>query len=161
MGFRIRVRKSRRSGEAPAGMHQNGRGEHENFEYLEIKCQSLHKLAGMEKSSLQVCNTSPSLFCVVAQWAVLLLQDPSYMESHKKEKKIFRSGIELSCFLHQKMSFPMNEIELYPLIKKEIFLQFSCSVVCDSLRPHGLQHARPPCPSPTPRVYSYSCPLSQ
>ena len=31
----------------------------------------------------------------------------------------------------------------------------------DALRPHGLQHARPPCPSPTPRVYSNSCPLSQ
>ena len=31
----------------------------------------------------------------------------------------------------------------------------------DSLRPHEPQHARPPCPSPTPRVYSNSCPLSQ
>ena len=31
----------------------------------------------------------------------------------------------------------------------------------DSLLPHGLQHARPPCPSPTPGVYSNSCPLSQ
>ena len=31
----------------------------------------------------------------------------------------------------------------------------------DSLQPHGLQHARPPCPSPTPRVCSNSCPLSQ
>ena len=30
----------------------------------------------------------------------------------------------------------------------------------DSLRPHGLQHARPPCPSPTPGVYSDSCPFS-
>ena len=39
--------------------------------------------------------------------------------------------------------------------------QFSCSVVSDSLRPHGLQHARPPCPSPTPGVYPNSCPLSQ
>ena len=39
-------------------------------------------------------------------------------------------------------------------------IQFS-SVVSDSLRPHGLQHTRPPCPSPTPRVYSNSCPLSQ
>ena len=39
-------------------------------------------------------------------------------------------------------------------------LQFSCSVVSDSLRPHGLQHAKPLCPSPTPRVYSNSCPLS-
>ena len=32
---------------------------------------------------------------------------------------------------------------------------------CPTLRPHGLQHARPPCPSPTPRVYSNSCPLSR
>ena len=38
--------------------------------------------------------------------------------------------------------------------------QFSRSVVSDSLWPHGLQHARPPCPSPTPRVYSNSCPSS-
>ena len=35
-------------------------------------------------------------------------------------------------------------------------VQFSCSVVSGSLRPHGLQHARPPCPLPTPRVYSNS-----
>ena len=39
-------------------------------------------------------------------------------------------------------------------------VQFSRSVVCDSLRPHGLQHTRPPCSSPTPGVYSNSCPLS-
>ena len=32
---------------------------------------------------------------------------------------------------------------------------------CPTLRPHGLQHARLPCPSPTPRVYSNSCPSSQ
>ena len=40
-------------------------------------------------------------------------------------------------------------------------VQFSCSVVFDSLRPHELQHARPPCPSPTPGVHSDSCPSSQ
>ena len=40
-------------------------------------------------------------------------------------------------------------------------VQFSCSVMSDSLWPHGLQHARSPCPSPTPGVYSNSCPLSQ
>ena len=40
-------------------------------------------------------------------------------------------------------------------------VQFSCSVVSNSLWPHGLQHARPPCPSPTPGAYSNSCPLSQ
>ena len=40
-------------------------------------------------------------------------------------------------------------------------VQSSHSVVSDSLWPHGLQHTRPPCPSPTPRVDSNSCPLSQ
>ena len=40
-------------------------------------------------------------------------------------------------------------------------VQFSCSVMSDSLRPHELQHARPPCPSPTPGVYSDSHPSSQ
>ena len=40
-------------------------------------------------------------------------------------------------------------------------VQFSHLVVSDSLWPHGQQHARPPCPSPTPRAYSNSCPLHQ
>ena len=39
-------------------------------------------------------------------------------------------------------------------------VQFSRSVVSDSLWPHELQHARPPCPSPTPRVYPNPCPSS-
>ena len=39
-------------------------------------------------------------------------------------------------------------------------VQFSCSVVSNSLRPHGLQHTRPPCPSSIAWVYSNSCPLS-
>ena len=40
-------------------------------------------------------------------------------------------------------------------------VQFSCSVTFNSLQPHGLQYTRPPCPSPTPGVYSNSCPLSR
>ena len=40
-------------------------------------------------------------------------------------------------------------------------VHFSRSVVSDSLRPHESQHARPPCPSPTPGAYPNSCPLSQ
>ena len=39
-------------------------------------------------------------------------------------------------------------------------VQFSRSVMSDSLLPHGLQHAKPPCPSLTPVVYSNSCPVS-
>ena len=40
-------------------------------------------------------------------------------------------------------------------------IQFSRSVMSNSLRPNGLYHARPPCPSPTPWVYPNSCPSSQ
>ena len=41
------------------------------------------------------------------------------------------------------------------------FSSVQSSVVLDSLRPHGLQHTRPPCPSSTPGAYPNSCPLSQ
>ena len=55
---------------------------------------------------------------------------------------------------------------LFPFYRRRIFysissVQFSCSVVSNSLRPQGLQHASPRCPSPTPRAYPNSCPLSQ
>ena len=56
---------------------------------------------------------------------------------------------------------------VYLLIWKEVqhlllvySVQFSCLVVSDSLQSHGLQHARLPCPSPSPRACSNSCPLS-
>ena len=51
--------------------------------------------------------------------------------------------------------------ERWPAARCISSVQFSHSVVSDSLWPHGLQHARPPCPSPTLGVYSDSSPLSQ
>jgi len=47
------------------------------------------------------------------------------------------------------------------LSNKITSVQFSHSVVSNSLRPHELQHARPPCPPPTPRDHSNSCPSSR
>ena len=44
--------------------------------------------------------------------------------------------------------------------RASLLAQFSCSLMSDSLRCHGLQHTRRPCPSPTAGVYSNSCPLS-
>ena len=46
-------------------------------------------------------------------------------------------------------------------IPQQSSVQFSRSVVSDSLQPHELQHARPPCLSPTPGVYPNSCPSSR
>ena len=44
---------------------------------------------------------------------------------------------------------------------KAALLLFSCSVISNSLQPQGMQHTSLPCPSPSPGVCSYSCPLSQ
>ena len=52
------------------------------------------------------------------------------------------------------------QVFLFLSLFSSIPVQFSCSVVSNSLQPHGMQHARPPCPIPTPRGYSDSCPLS-
>ena len=70
-----------------------------------------------------------------------------------------------SFSLNQKAWGPM-ELLVYILVWKPTgtrpcSVQFSRSVVSDSLQPHGLRHARSPCPSPTPGVYSNSCPLSR
>ena len=55
----------------------------------------------------------------------------------------------------------LNLYKTYPLIfAVYTSVQFSRSVMSDSLRPHEPQHTRPPCPSPIPAVYSNSCPLS-
>ena len=50
--------------------------------------------------------------------------------------------------------------KLWYIYTMEYSVQFNCSVVSDSLQPHASQHARPSCPSPSPRVYPNSCPLS-
>ena len=50
---------------------------------------------------------------------------------------------------------------IFCLILKKVKVKLSRSVVSNSLRSHGLQHARLPCPSPTPRAFSNSCPSCQ
>ena len=57
-------------------------------------------------------------------------------------------------------SFTVHLI-LFPALAYISSVQFSHSVVSNSLRPHESQHARPRCPSPNPRVHSDSCPLSR
>ena len=68
-------------------------------------------------------------------------------------------GLELLVlFVCFQMLF--NQRYGYPILKNRS-VQFSCSVMSDSLWPHGLQQAKLPCPSPTPGACSNSCPLSQ
>ena len=67
------------------------------------------------------------------------------------------------CSAFQKSSFPFPFVNSYfktHLGQDDLSVQFSHSVMSDSLQTHGLQSARLNCPSPTPEAYSNSCPLS-
>ena len=76
--------------------------------------------------------------------------------SYRREKK---TKVEAwGSMFFKNHCYNRNNLELgCPIEKTSVW--FSRSVMSDSLQPHGLQHARPPCPSPTPGVYSNSCPL--
>ena len=67
-------------------------------------------------------------------------------------------ALEIVWLIAFQWFFPYSCGDFFPCMHKSV--QFSHSVVADCLWPHGLQHARPPCPSPTPGVYSNTCPLS-
>ena len=75
----------------------------------------------------------------------------------------FRNSFPAS-FLHV-LENPISQYNVpskppFPIaLKSHLSVQFSCSVMSDSLRPHGLWHARFPCPSRTPGAYSNSCPV--
>ena len=66
-----------------------------------------------------------------------------------RSKNIWTRPWHLSLLLQYNAEVPFSSV------------QFSRSVVSDSLQPHGLQHTGLPCPSPTPGVYSNTCPLSR
>ena len=72
-------------------------------------------------------------------------------------------GILKSLLQHHSLKASILQGSGFFMIQLSQFssVQFSSSVVSDNLWPHGLEHARPPCPKPTPRVYSNSCPQSQ
>ena len=68
---------------------------------------------------------------------------------------VWKYFLPLCCFSYHSLNTFMQRTVLISL------LQFSCSVMSDSLWPYGLQHARLPCLSPTPGAYSNSCPSSR
>ena len=85
----------------------------------------------------------------------------------RKDSRSFLSKGKKACENNlEDLTFDNDKNFSYSALQENIIVlatsvQFSCSVVSDSLQPHELQHARPPCPSPTPRVHSNSCPLSR
>ena len=87
-------------------------------------------------------------------WSGVPLPSPIIVAIHLKTNKpkesyVIVSNIGILDWMTMKYDFFFSSV------------QFNRSVVSDSLRPHGLQHARLPCPLPTPKACSNSCPLSQ
>ena len=80
--------------------------------------------------------------------------------NNKRWKGWEEKGTLLHCWWECKLIQPLWKT-VWKLLKqlgiKPPSVQFSCSVMSNSLRPHELQHARPPCPSPTPGGHSDSC----
>jgi len=88
-----------------------------------------------------------------------LLSEVSWTDTENKEKRTLTDMAQQNCWVES----PSNAIFLHNYLNVPILfssVRFSHSVISDSLRPHGPQHTRPPCPSPTPGVYPNSCPLS-
>ena len=83
-----------------------------------------------------------------------------YLAMKKKEIKLFAVAWVDPMALEIVILSEVSQIEedKYQIISLISSVQFSRSVVSNSLRPHEFQHARPPCPSPSPRVHSNSHP---
>ena len=142
------------------------------FKWMDIKIEERH-LSSIKLEKYTIC------ICVLSLSHVRLFQPHVLFTAHQSPlsmgfpKQEYWSGLP----------FPPPEDLPNPEIKPEIScinrwilyhwatwealwfcissVQFCRSVVYNSLQPHGLQHARLPCPSPTPGAYSNSCPLSQ
>ena len=104
-------------------------------------------------SSVKLVDSNLQNFCIHVDFCLVPL--PLIMSGVLEPPLLYLNYVSLpSILLFLSRIFRGSVVECVNSV------QFSCSVVSDSLRPHGLQHSRPPCPSPTPRVYSNSSPLS-
>ena len=97
-----------------------------------------------------------------------LAKEPEIFESMSAYKNCqAKSAIKVvhfeSTLYYMKREYCKSSLEDNPALNPVLvsLAQFSSSVMSDSLQPHGLQHTRPPCPSPNPRACWNSCPLSR
>ena len=95
----------------------------------------------------------------------LTYEHENYVKLNLKEISLNILCKEKPYFVWKYSNYYRNMNAYFLSLKFHLFffssVQFSRSVVSESLRPHELQHTRPPCPSPTPRVHPNSCPSSQ
>ena len=90
-----------------------------------------------------------------------LLADQGTLKSLLQHHSSKASILQHSAFFIVQLSHPYMTTEKTIALTQFSSVQFSHSVMSDSLQPHKPQHTRPPCPSPTPRVYPNTRPLSR
>ena len=130
---------------SPPGSSVHGIFQARVLEWIAI---SFSRGSSPPRNRTRVSHIADRRFTVWAYWIFIV----ESLEHTIKEKMVDRVPI-----LHN----DNNQLMAVFLSSEFSSLQFSCSLMSDSLRPHGPQHARPPCPSPTPGIYPNSCPLSQ
>ena len=81
-----------------------------------------------------------------------------YLLSHLNNFSNYLTKVK--TYWEAELAYIVKKAIQWPIIKEDSVQFSSVSQSCPTLRPHGLQHAKLPCPSPTPRAYSNSCPLS-
>ena len=104
------------------------------------------------------CIFTKALWIVHLKWMNFMVCELNLCKSAKKSKIAMNSFACLSIHIYNVTHVSCENCWVKHTCSS---VQLSHSVVSDSLRPHGPQHTRLPCPSPTPGVYSNSCLLSR
>ena len=107
----------------------------------------------------ELLDESMAIYSRTLAWRILWTEEPGRLQTMGSH----RVGQDWNNLARRMLGATWNSsCNFFPCLYSHLpLVQFSRSVVPDSLRPHEPQHPRPPCPSPTPRVYSNSCPLNQ
>ena len=119
----------------------------------------LHTVHGVLKARILKWFAIP--FCSGPHFVRTLHHDPSVLGGPTQHGSWFYWAVVNMIRLVSFLWLWFTHANYFITNFKILFLLLSHSVVSDSLWHHGLQHARPPCPSPTPGAYPNSCPLSQ
>ena len=131
-------------------------------------CNLAGSLSSKKKKLLYIC---PQVYICPRVFRVAMLIQCSLAEGTtafvtKSNRTRFKSQFYIKVYdllqLHVSLASPACTCSHWDTRDLELTsVQFSHSVMSNSLWPHELQHARPPCPSPTPRVHPNPCPLSR
>ena len=120
--------------------------------------QSGNLLEPLRKSYSLLCGPCGQELSYCCWWQRL---GTSCLRWRQQKKKSCRECETYPWWLSQSTWVLSHHFHIFSWSFQFSSVQFSHTVVSNSLRLHELQHTRPPCPSPTPRVYSNSCPLSR